>query len=84
MSSQEKIFEEVRTIVSDQLCVESSQVKPESNFTTELGADSLDVVELIMSFEEAFDIQIPDAAAMEIATVQDAVDFIVEKKELDA
>ncbi len=78
--SQEAILEKVRSIVSEQLSVDSGEVKPESNFQNDLGADSLDTVELVMALEEAFDIEIPDEAAEGIATVGDAVKYIEEKQ----
>ena len=73
------VFDKVQGIVVEQLGVEESDVKPESSFANDLGADSLDTVELVMALEEAFDIEIPDEAAEGIATVQSAVDYIVEK-----
>ena len=78
--SQEAIFEKVRTIVAEQLSVEAPDVKSESNFQNDLGADSLDTVELVMALEEAFDIEIPDEAAEGITTVGDAVKYIQEKQ----
>ena len=78
--SQEEIFQKVQSIVSEQLSVESAEVKSDSNFQNDLGADSLDTVELVMALEEAFDIEIPDEAAEGIATVGDAVKFIEDKK----
>ena len=75
-----EILEKVCSIVSEQLSVESGEVKADSNFQNDLGADSLDTVELVMALEEAFDIEIPDEAAEGIATVGDAVKFIEEKK----
>ena len=78
--SQEAILEKVRSIVSEQLSVDSGEVKPESNFQNDLGADSLDTVELVMALEEAFDIEIPDEAAEGIATVGDAVKYIEDKQ----
>ena len=78
--SQEEIFQKVQAIVSEQLSVDSGEVKSGSNFQNDLGADSLDTVELVMALEEAFDIEIPDEAAEGIATVGDAVKFIEEKK----
>ena len=78
--SQEAILEKVRSIVSEQLSVGAEQVKPESNFQNDLGADSLDTVELVMALEEAFDIEIPDEAAEGIATVGDAVKYIEDKQ----
>ncbi len=78
--SQEEIFQKVQSIVSEQLSVDSAEVKSDSNFQNDLGADSLDTVELVMALEEAFDIEIPDEAAEGIATVGDAVKFIEDKK----
>ena len=78
--SQEAILEKVRSIVAEQLSVEAGEVKPDSNFQDDLGADSLDTVELVMALEEAFDIEIPDEAAEGIATVGDAVKYIEEKQ----
>ena len=78
--SQEEILTKVCSIVSEQLSVEAEEVKADSNFQNDLGADSLDTVELVMALEEAFDIEIPDEAAEGIATVGDAVKFIEEKK----
>jgi acyl carrier protein len=75
MSSNE-ILEKVRTIVADQLCLDQTQVRPDANFSTELGADSLDVVELVMALEEGFGIEIPDDAASEISTIEEAANFI--------
>ena len=76
----QEILDKVCSIVSEQLSVETGEVKSDSNFENDLGADSLDTVELVMALEEAFDIEIPDAAAEGIATVGDAVKFIEEKK----
>lgn len=72
-------FEKVKKIVTEQLGVEESDVKPEASFANDLGADSLDTVELVMALEEEFGIEIPDEAAEAIATVQDAVNFIENK-----
>ncbi len=77
--SDTAIFEKVKKIVTDQLGVEADKVVPEASFQNDLGADSLDTVELVMALEEEFDIEIPDEAAESIATVQSAVDFIKEK-----
>ena len=66
----------IQNIVGLQLGIDPSNIKPESNFTKELGADSLDVVELVMAFEEAFEVDINDEVAGEIQTVQDALDYI--------
>ena len=78
--SQEAILEKVRSIVAEQLSVDAAEVKAESNFQNDLGADSLDTVELVMALEEAFDVEIPDEAAEGIATVGDAVKFIQDKQ----
>lgn len=70
------VEEKVRQIVVDQLGIEASEVLPSASFVDDLGADSLDRVELIMAFEEAFGMEITDQEAEKIATVQDAVDYI--------
>lgn len=72
------IFERVKKIVVDQLGVEESKVTMEANFIDDLGADSLDTVELVMEFETEFDIEIPDDAANTILTVEAAVNYIIE------
>lgn len=77
--SNEDIFAKVQKIVAEQLSVDIADVKPEASFANDLGADSLDTVELVMALEEEFDIEIPDEAAEGIATVQDAVKYIAEK-----
>lgn len=77
--SQAEVLEKVQKIVSEQLGVDTAEVKPEANFANDLGADSLDTVELVMALEEEFDIEIPDEAAEKIATVQAAVDYITQK-----
>ena len=66
----------VKAIIVDKLGVDEAEVTPEASFTNDLGADSLDTVELIMEFEKEFDIQIPDDQAEAIATVGDAISFI--------
>lgn len=75
----EDIASKVKAIIVDKLGVEESEVTPTASFTSDLGADSLDTVELIMEFEKAFNITIPDEAAETIGTVQDAIDFIESK-----
>jgi acyl carrier protein len=70
------IDEKVKQIVVEQLGVEESGVTPKSSFVDDLGADSLDQVELVMAFEEGFDLEIPDEDAEKIRTVQDAIDYI--------
>ena len=71
-----EIATKVAAIVVDKLGVEESQVTPEASFTSDLGADSLDTVELVMALEEKFDVEIPDDQAEKIQTVQNAVEFI--------
>ena len=70
------IFDDVKAVVVEQLNVSADEVKPESKFVEDLGADSLDVVELVMALEEKFDVEIPDDQAEKIQTVQNAVEFI--------
>ena len=71
-----EIAEKVKKIVVERLGVEESKVTPEASFIDDLGADSLDTVELVMAFEEEFGIEIPDDAAEKIQTVGDAIGFI--------
>ncbi len=73
------IEERVKSIIVEQLGVEADQVKPEAQFVNDLGADSLDTVELIMALEEEFDIEIPDEQAEKIKTVGEAMDHIKAK-----
>lgn len=73
-------FEKVRDIVVEQLGVEADEVALDSTFIDDLGADSLDIVELIMAFEEEFNIEIPDEAAENIKSVQDVVTYIDQNK----
>ena len=72
--------EKVKKIVVEHLGVEESKVTTDASFIDDLGADSLDTVELVMAFEEAFAIEIPDDAAEKITTVKDAIDFIDKAK----
>jgi acyl carrier protein len=74
------VAERVKQIIVEQLGVDESQVEPSASFVDDLGADSLDIVELVMAFEEAFDLDIPDEDAEKIKTVQDAVTYIEAKK----
>ena len=74
------IEEKVRTIVYEQLGVTDEEVKLEASFVEDLGADSLDTVELIMQFEEEFEIEIPDEDAEKILSVKQALDYIESKK----
>lgn len=80
----QEIFDRVKKIVIEQLEAEPETVTPQANFATDLNADSLDTVELVMALEEEFDIEIPDEAAEQIATVQAAVDYISNKVEAAA
>ena len=72
--------EQVKKIVMDHLGIDESKVSPDSKFIDDLGADSLDTVELVMAFEDKFEIEIPDDAAETILTVQNAIDYIDSKK----
>ena len=74
------VEEKVKEIIAKQLGVSGSEVTPESSFVEDLGADSLDTVELVMAFEEAFGIEIPDEDAEKISKVKDAIDYIKAKK----
>jgi acyl carrier protein len=75
-----EITNRVKAIITDKLGVEESQVTPEASFTNDLGADSLDTVELIMELEKEFDLSIPDEEAEKIVTVGDAIAFIENAK----
>lgn len=77
----ENIEERVKAIIVEQLAVKPEDVVPEASFVNDLGADSLDTVELIMAFEEAFETEIPDEEAEQINTVQAAIDYINSHKE---
>lgn len=72
------IIDKVKSIIIEQLGVEEAEVKMESSFVDDLGADSLDIVELVMALEEEFDVEIPDEDAEKIRTVGDAVKYIQE------
>ena len=76
----EEIAERVATIVASQLDVEREKVKPEASFINDLGADSLDIVELVMELEEEFQLSIPDEDAEKIKTVGEATDYIVKNR----
>jgi acyl carrier protein len=71
-----QIVEKVKQIIREQLGVEDEEITPTSSFVDDLGADSLDTVELVMAVEEAFDIEIPDNEAEKMRTVQDLIDYI--------
>jgi acyl carrier protein len=75
------IEQQMIDIIVEQLSVEKEKVVPNASFVDDLGADSLDLVELIMAMEEGFDIEIPDEDAEGISTVQDAIDYVKKKKQ---
>ena len=78
--SEKSIEEKVKEIIVEQLGVEEDEVLPAAKFIEDLGADSLDTVELVMAFEEEFDLEIPDEDAEKIATVGDAISYIKENQ----
>ena len=73
-------FDQVKTIVAEQLTIKAEDITMESTFIDDLGADSLDIVELMMAFEEKFEIELPDDEAEKIKAIKDAVKLIDEKK----
>ena len=73
------VADKVKQIIVEQLGVDENQVEPAASFVDDLGADSLDIVELVMAFEEAFGLDIPDEDAEKIKTVKDAIDYIESK-----
>ncbi|MBC5796766.1 acyl carrier protein [Sphaerospermopsis sp. LEGE 00249] len=75
----EKVFRKLKRIICEQLNVDENKIDLNTNFAEDLGADSLDAVELVMAIEEEFDIEIPDQVAERITTVKQAVDYIIEK-----
>lgn len=77
--SEQDTFEKVKSIVVEQLGVDEKEVKMDAAYIDDLGADSLDIVELIMAFEEEFDVEIPDEDAQNIKTVKDVIDYIQAK-----
>ncbi len=79
MSNGNDLAARVTAIIVEKLGVDEGDIKPEASFTNDLGADSLDTVELIMEFEKDFDLTIPDEDAEKIATVGDAITYIQEK-----
>ena len=74
--SSEEVFDKVKEIIVEQLGVAETAITPDASFIDDLGADSLDIVELIMALEEEFDLEIPDADAEKVVTVGDVVDYI--------
>ena len=75
------VADKVKSIIVEQLGVDEEEVTPDASFVDDLGADSLDVVELVMAFEEEFGVEIPDDAAEKITTVGDAISYISEHQE---
>ncbi len=75
-NATQTVFERVKKVIVEQLSVEETEITPEASFMQDLGADSLDIVELVMAFEEEFGTEIPDEEAEKIQTVQNAVDYI--------
>ncbi len=80
MSTEESVEEQVKEIIVKQMGVNKDQVTPETSFINDLGADSLDTVELVMELEDAFDVSIPDDDAEKIQTVGDAINYVKEHK----
>lgn len=74
--NSDEIFDKVKEIIIEQLGVTESSITPEASFIDDLGADSLDIVELIMALEEEFDLEIPDSDAEKVVTVGDVVEYI--------
>ena len=74
--SSEEVFDKVKEIIVEQLGVAETAITPDASFIDDLGADSLDIVELIMALEEEFDLEIPDADAEKVVTVSDVVEYI--------
>ena len=74
------VEQKVKQIIVEQLGVDEAQVDPTASFVDDLGADSLDIVELVMAFEEAFGVEIPEDAAEKISTVKDAIEYIEKQK----
>ena len=77
MSKNEELVQKVKDIIAESLGVKKTEVVPTASFIDDLNADSLDIVELVMTIEKEFDIEIPDDQAEKIRTVQDAIDYIV-------
>lgn len=79
-SSNADVRSKIKSLISEQLGVEEGKITDESSFVDDLGADSLDTVELVMALEESFEIEIPDEEAEKITTVREAIDYIVKQK----
>lgn len=84
MSADQTIEQKVTEIIIEQLGVDAAQVKPEAKFVEDLGADSLDTVELVMALEESFSLEIPDDEAEKITSVGDAINYIKQRAETAA
>jgi acyl carrier protein len=76
VAAKKELMEKVRQIISEQLGIDEAEITPSASFTEDLGADSLDQVELVMALEEAFDLEIADEDAEKILRVQDALDYV--------
>lgn len=77
--TRENIAEEIKKLISESLSTDINEIKEDSKFVDDLGADSLDIVELVMSMENKFDIEIPDEDAQKIKTVGEAIDYISQR-----
>lgn len=75
---EQKVYDDIKKVVVEQLGVSESEIKKESSFVDDLGADSLDTVELVMALEEAFSIEIPDEDAEKIKTIGDTINYVKE------
>ena len=78
MATKAEVIDKVKSLISQNIGVGIEEIAPDSSFIDDLGADSLDIVELVMNFEDSFGIEIPDEDAEKISTVQDAIDYIVD------
>ena len=76
MANKEEVIGKVKDLIADSLGVSNDEIEPAASFIEDLGADSLDIVELVMAIEKEFNIEIPDEDAEKISTVQDAIDYI--------